>query len=159
MSLRSHETVGIKDFLTIFASWKKDPDPDPYLLLMYLDPDPEGTKTKGPYLDPDPDPLRNTDIFIVLSNWRCRRIIRLRMWCRGRCPTPAPSSGTWRGSRRVLSLSCSPLWWSGAGSSATNTGQTSTGNVFCQELKGFCDPKVVFSSRLKKSNQYLYFIN
>ncbi len=48
-SQRSHKTVGIKVFLTIFAWCYKDPDPDPYLWL--IDPD--------PYLwliDPDPDP-------------------------------------------------------------------------------------------------------
>ncbi len=28
-SKRSHKTVGIKVFLTIFACWEKDPDPDP----------------------------------------------------------------------------------------------------------------------------------
>jgi hypothetical protein len=43
-SKRSHKTVGIKVFLTIFAYWK-DPDPDPYLWLM--DPDPCGPKTYG----------------------------------------------------------------------------------------------------------------
>jgi hypothetical protein len=38
MNKRSHKTVGIKDFLTIFAWWEKDPDPDPLFL-----PDPGGT--------------------------------------------------------------------------------------------------------------------
>ncbi len=42
---RSHKTVGIKVFLTIFAWWQKGPDPDPYLRLV--DPDPGGPKTCG----------------------------------------------------------------------------------------------------------------
>jgi hypothetical protein len=46
-SKRSHKTVGIKVFLTIFAWWQKDPDPEPYLLLVDPDPDPRGPKTCG----------------------------------------------------------------------------------------------------------------
>ncbi len=42
-SKTSHKTAGIKVFLTIFASWYKDPDP--YLWLM--DPDPGGPKSYG----------------------------------------------------------------------------------------------------------------
>ncbi len=41
---RSHKTVGIESFLTIFAWWY---DPDPYLWLMDQDPDPGGPKTCG----------------------------------------------------------------------------------------------------------------
>ncbi len=39
-SWRSHKTIGINVFLTLFAWWYKDPDPDPYLWLM--DPDSDG---------------------------------------------------------------------------------------------------------------------
>jgi hypothetical protein len=54
---KSHKTVEIKDFLTIFAEWEKDPDPDPYLWLMDPDPDPDpgGPKHVDP-VGPDPDP-------------------------------------------------------------------------------------------------------
>ncbi len=44
-SKRSHKTVEIKVFLTIFAWWWKDSDPDPHLWLV--DPDPGGPKTCG----------------------------------------------------------------------------------------------------------------
>ncbi len=44
-SQRSHKTVGIAGFLTIFAWWYKDPEP--YLWLTDPDPDPGGQKTNG----------------------------------------------------------------------------------------------------------------
>jgi hypothetical protein len=46
-SQRSHKTVKIKAFLTIFAWWQKDqdPNPDPFLWLT----DPGGPKTYGSY--------------------------------------------------------------------------------------------------------------
>ncbi len=48
-SKRSHKTLGIKAFLTLFAWWLKGPDPEPnpnpYLWLM--DPDPGSPKTFG----------------------------------------------------------------------------------------------------------------
>ncbi len=43
-SQRSHKTVKIKVFLTIFAWWWKDPEPDPYLLLTDPDADPGGPR-------------------------------------------------------------------------------------------------------------------
>jgi hypothetical protein len=48
--IKSHKTVWIKVFLTIFAWWDQDTDPDPYLWLM--DPDPGGPKTCD-LVDPD----------------------------------------------------------------------------------------------------------
>ncbi len=49
--IKSHKevakTVGIKVFLTNFASWLKDPDPDPYLWLMYPEPEPWDPKKYG----------------------------------------------------------------------------------------------------------------
>jgi hypothetical protein len=56
---RSHRTVGIKVFSTIFAWVKKDPErlsnPDSYLVLLDPDRDPGGSKHTIP-ADPDPAP-------------------------------------------------------------------------------------------------------
>ncbi len=48
-SQRSHKTVEVKVFLTIFAWWWKDPEPVSYLWLMDPDADPGGPKTYGSF--------------------------------------------------------------------------------------------------------------
>ena len=68
-SKRSHKTIGIKVFLTIFA-WRQK-DPYPYLVLMY--PDPGGPKTYGSGSATLPLPNIYSSIITSREDWTLYR--------------------------------------------------------------------------------------